>query len=196
MIDGNHHCRPHVVYSVKDCLEEYINESNIMYALGCFMQNKDTYINEAVDIASKAYLTILDNDQLVWRECNECNEYNEMPLYGDQNMLINKVSESAKQHSHNVILIILSGGFVDLGLCKNNENIDVILYGEYADMHGGKAISNIIFNIGPGNNKTNNPGSCYENHKRHLKRKWPTIPMNNDEISFTNEESPQKKKEN
>ena len=61
---------------------------------------------------------------------------------GQQNNLISQVSKAAKG---SVILVILSGGCVDISDWRDSDDIDAIIWAGYPGMYGGEAIADVIF---------------------------------------------------
>ncbi|KAH7528719.1 hypothetical protein FEM48_Zijuj05G0102100 [Ziziphus jujuba var. spinosa] len=69
-------------------------------------------------------------------------------LPGDQTDLINQVAATAKGP---VVLVIMSGGGVDITFAKNNPKIKSILWVGYPGEKGGQAIADVVFgNYNPG----------------------------------------------
>jgi hypothetical protein len=73
----------------------------------------------------------------------------DLKLSGKQQELINAVAGAAKKP---VVLVLLSGGLVDISSTKNDKNIGSILWVGYPGQAGGSAIAEVIFG-------DHNPGS-------------------------------------
>jgi hypothetical protein len=73
----------------------------------------------------------------------------DLKLPGKQQELINVVAGAAKKP---VVLVLLSGGPVDISSAKNDKNIGSILWAGYPGQARGSAIAEVIFG-------DHNPGS-------------------------------------
>lgn len=65
-------------------------------------------------------------------------------LPGRQQELISKVAESSKGPT---ILVLMSGGPVDISFAKNNPRIAGVVWAGYPGQAGGQAIADIVFGI-------------------------------------------------
>lgn len=69
-------------------------------------------------------------------------------LPGYQTQLVNQVAADSKGP---VILVVMSGGGVDISFAKKNPKIQAILWAGYPGEEGGRAIADIVFgNYNPG----------------------------------------------
>lgn len=121
-------------------LNSYIK--NTLYHRGCNYANcTEATIYQAVKIAKSVdyVVLVMGLDQTQEREDFDRME---LGLPGKQDELIAKVAEAAKRP---VILVILSGGPVDISSAKYNEKIGSILWAGYPGQAGGTAIAEIIF---------------------------------------------------
>lgn len=75
-------------------------------------------------------------------------------LPGLQQELVTRVARAAKGP---VILVIMSGGPVDVSFAKNNPKISAILWVGYPGQAGGTAIADVIFGA-------TNPGKLFSHH--------------------------------
>ena len=143
VIQGNYHGTPCFAYSVYDGIKEYYTSiDNVIYAKGCDISSKNiTGFNEAMTASSNADVTILVMG-LDGSQEGESNDRKNIAMPGVQNELIGNITMSSKGP---IILIILSGGCVDIGEWRDNDKIIGILYGGYPGMWGGLAIANIIY---------------------------------------------------
>ncbi|KAE8076704.1 hypothetical protein FH972_015338 [Carpinus fangiana] len=82
-------------------------------------------------------LTPTTLDQTQEREAHDCVD---LKLPGNQQELINAVAGAAKKL---VVLVLLSGGPVDISSAKNDKNIGSILWAGYPGQAGGSAIAEL-----------------------------------------------------
>ncbi|CAL9110828.1 unnamed protein product [Musa textilis] len=111
------------------------------FAVGCNVAGNVTEIPRAVHLARSVDYVImfmgLDQDQE-----REALDRTDLVLPGMQQTLISKVAEAAKKP---IILVLLSGGPLDITFAKNDPRIGAILWAGYPGEAGGTAISSIIF---------------------------------------------------
>lgn len=115
---------------------------NTGYHPGCnFVNCTSAAIDEAVDVAKKAKYVILvmGLDQRVERENWDRVD---LGLPGQQEILINAVAEAAVEP---IILVLVSGGPIDISFAKNNSKIGGILWIGYPGEGGAAALTQIIF---------------------------------------------------
>lgn len=108
-------------------------------------------IGEAVNLARKAdqVILVMGLDQNQERE--EVDRV-DLVLPGQQESLITNVAKAAKRP---VILVLLSGGPVDVTFAKFNPKIGSILWAGYPGEAGGLALAEVIFgDYNPGKNPT------------------------------------------
>lgn len=100
----------------------------------------ESLFSEAISAASKADITIMvvGNDQSVESEGHDRTDIN---LPGKQNDLIKAVAAKAKK----TILVVMTGGPVDLTEAKMNDKVEAILWTGYPGQAGGTAIAQILF---------------------------------------------------
>nr|GLL48062.1 probable beta-D-xylosidase 7 [Ipomoea trifida] len=98
-------------------------------------------IGEAVELAKKAdqVVLVMGLDQTQEREDVDRVD---LLLPGQQESLITSVAEAAKKP---VILVLLSGGPVDVSFAKSNPKIGSILWAGYPGEAGGLALAQVIF---------------------------------------------------
>ncbi|KAK6792419.1 hypothetical protein RDI58_011500 [Solanum bulbocastanum] len=115
---------------------------NIGYHPGCnFVNCTSAAIDEAVDVAKKAQYVVLimGLDQQVERENWDRVD---LGLPGQQEILINAVAEAAVEP---VILVLVSGGPIDISFAKNHPKIGGILWIGYPGEGGAAALTQILF---------------------------------------------------
>ncbi|KAK9134313.1 hypothetical protein Syun_013643 [Stephania yunnanensis] len=96
---------------------------------------------EAVDLAKSVdyVVLIMGLDQTQEREEQDRDD---LGLPGMQESLVSRVVDAAKKP---VMLVILSGGPVDVSFAKNNNKVGGIIWGGYRGEGGGVALAEIIF---------------------------------------------------
>ncbi|KAJ3681347.1 hypothetical protein LUZ60_015836 [Juncus effusus] len=104
-------------------------------------------IGPAVDIARNADVTIavVGLDQTIEAEFKDRTS---LLLPGRQQELVSKVAKASKSHT---ILVIMSGGPVDISFAQKDPKISAIIWAGYPGQAGGAAIADVIFG-------THNPG--------------------------------------
>ena len=74
-------------------------------------------------------------------------------LPGYQQELVTRVAQASKGP---VILVLMSGGPIDVSFAKNNPRVAAIIWAGYPGQAGGAAIANIIFGaVNPGTSLSN-----------------------------------------
>eukprot|EP01084_Bolivina_argentea_P283732 486023_1 len=140
VMEGNYHGNAPFIFSVQQGLQMYV--SGTTYEQGVAMASSDTSgIAAAVNIAKTADATILVMGLDESQEA-EGHDRTNISLPGQQNNCINQVANAAKGP---VILVILSGGCVDIEQWKDSDKIDAIIWAGYPGMYGGVAIADVIF---------------------------------------------------
>eukprot|EP00253_Pinus_taeda_P027703 PITA_27703 len=117
--------------------------AKVVYRPGCFdvRCNHTRLIQPAVKAAKEADATIvvvgldLDHEREGWDRVS-------LYLPGYQTELVTAVASSSKGP---VILVILSGGGVDVTFAQNFDNISAVLWAGYPGQGGGDAIAQVIF---------------------------------------------------
>lgn len=107
----------------------------------------DQLFKAAIDSASQADATVLimGLDQSIEAEFNDRAG---LLLPGRQQELVSKVSLASKGPT---VLVLMSGGPVDVSFAKNDQRIAAILWAGYPGQAGGAAIADVLFG-------TTNPG--------------------------------------
>ncbi|RZR97551.1 hypothetical protein BHM03_00026750 [Ensete ventricosum] len=137
---GNYNGPPCEVITPLKALQSSIK--NTRFLAGCnIVACNVTKIPEAVELASSVDYVImfmgLDQNQE-----REDLDRTDLVLPGMQQTLISKVAEAAKKP---IILVLLSGGPLDITFAKGDPRIGAILWAGYPGEAGGSAISSIIF---------------------------------------------------
>ncbi|KAG9451585.1 hypothetical protein H6P81_011550 [Aristolochia fimbriata] len=138
---GNYAGPPCKRVSPLQALASYVK--NAMYDTGCdtVACNSSVSIMKAVEVAKAAdyVILIMGLDQTLERE-----EYDrvDLRLPRKQQNLITHVAKASKKP---VILVLLSGGPLDISFAKRDPNIGSILWAGYPGEAGGIAIADVIF---------------------------------------------------
>lgn len=101
----------------------------------------ETLFAPAIASATNADVTIIFAGLSLDVEAEERDRM-DLLLPGNQTDLINKVVAASKGP---VVLVILSGGAVDISFAENNPKIGAIIWAGYPGEEGGQAIADIIF---------------------------------------------------
>merc|ERR1712228_1132858 len=122
VMHGNYAGNPPFTYCVQMGLKIYVDD--IEYAKGCDMNSANTsMIAAAVKAAQSADVTILVMG-LDQSQESEGHDRTNIAMPGQQNNLISQVSKAAKG---SVILVILSGGSVDISEGRDSNDVDAII---------------------------------------------------------------------
>ncbi|KAK2994896.1 hypothetical protein RJ640_001879 [Escallonia rubra] len=137
---GNYEGPPCKNVTILQALQGYMK--NTMYHQGCNAVNcTSVAINEAVNIAKNTdyVILVMGLDQSQERESHDRVD---LVLPGKQKSLILSVAKAAKKP---IVLVLLSGGPVDVSFAKDHKKIGSILWAGYPGEAGGIAIAEIIF---------------------------------------------------
>jgi beta-D-xylosidase 4 len=112
------------------------------YAPGCpDVQCANAQIDDATKIAASADATIIVVGANLAIEAESLDRVNIL-LPGQQQQLVSEVANASKGP---VILVIMSGGGMDVSFAKSNDKITSILWVGYPGEAGGAAIADVIF---------------------------------------------------
>ncbi|XP_068642934.1 probable beta-D-xylosidase 7 [Aristolochia californica] len=144
---GNYAGPPCKRVSPLQALESQVKNSTYYSGCDTVACNSSVSITKAVKVAKAAdyVVLIMGLDQTLERE-----EFDrvELGLPRKQRTLITHVAKAAKKP---VILVLLSGGPLDISFAKRDPNIGSILWAGYPGEAGGVAIADVIFgNYNPG----------------------------------------------
>ncbi|KAG7394684.1 hypothetical protein PHYBOEH_004840 [Phytophthora boehmeriae] len=137
---GNYFGVPSHIVTPLEGIKQYV--PNIGYALGCKVAGEVLPdFDEAIAVVKKAESVIafvgLDQSQ----EREEIDRYH-LKLPGFQIAFLNRVLEVASQP---IVLVIISGGSIDLSLYKNHPKVGAIVFGGYLGQAGGQALADVLF---------------------------------------------------
>ncbi|XP_021904538.1 probable beta-D-xylosidase 2 isoform X2 [Carica papaya] len=117
--------------------------AKVIHQMGCgnVACGDENLFDEAIDSARQADATVLvmGLDQSIEAEFKDRTE---LVLPGHQQDLISEVSKASKGPT---ILVLMSGGPVDLSFVKNDKLISAILWVGYPGQAGGAAIADILY---------------------------------------------------
>jgi len=112
------------------------------YAPGCpNVQCANAELDDATQIAASADATVIIVGASLAIEAESLDRINIL-LPGQQELLVNQVANASKGP---VILVIMSGGGMDVSFAKSNDKITSILWVGYPGEAGGAAIADVIF---------------------------------------------------
>lgn len=106
----------------------------------------DQFFNAAIDAARQADATVLvmGLDQSIEAEFRDRDG---LLLPGRQQELVSKVAAASKGP---IILVLMSGGPIDVSFAKNDKRISGMLWAGYPGQAGGAAIADVLFGSNPG----------------------------------------------
>ncbi|XP_026446958.1 probable beta-D-xylosidase 7 [Papaver somniferum] len=138
---GNYFGPPCKSITPLEAFKSYVRD--ISYTPGCdsVACNSSVSFEEAVKLATLAdtVILVMGLDQTQERESHDRVD---LVLPGKQQNLITTVAKAAKKP---VVLVILSGGPVDISFAKHDGNIGSIIWAGYPGEAGGIALSEIMF---------------------------------------------------
>ena len=147
---GNYFGQAPFMFNIKKGLETYLNEQNIdnniaiTFESGCESveceQLDQDLLRLTVHVAAESVLTILAvglDDTIE----GEFQDRKSLELPGKQYEMIEQVIKASKH----VILIVLSGGCVDVERFISNPKVDAMIWQGYGGMYGGYGIAQVIF---------------------------------------------------
>lgn len=105
------------------------------------MQCTSAQLDDAKKIAASADATVLVVGASLAIEAESLDRVNIL-LPGQQQILVTEVANASKGP---VVLVIMSGGGMDVSFAKSNDKITSILWVGYPGEAGGAAIADVIF---------------------------------------------------
>ncbi|KAI3895097.1 hypothetical protein MKW92_048081 [Papaver armeniacum] len=137
---GNYNGPPCKSVTPVEALKSYVRDT--LYHPGCdAVPCNYLAMNEAVELAKSVdyVIMIMGLDQTQERE-----EFDRIDLVlpGKQQHLISRIAKAAKKP---VILVLLSGGPIDISFAKDDHNVGSIIWAGYPGEAGGIALAEIIF---------------------------------------------------
>lgn len=117
--------------------------TNVIHQIGCANVGcrSDKLFHRAIESARKSDATVLvmGLDQSIEAEFKDRVD---LLLPGRQQELVSKIAEASKGP---VILVLMSGGPIDVSFAKYDNRIAAILWAGYPGQDGGAAIADILF---------------------------------------------------
>lgn len=150
---GNYHGVPTNIITPKDGLEDLGLE--VEYYQGCGVTDKSSKGNSSIQKEDVCQQISNDSDATILvmglsQEIeSESLDRTTLLLPDVQHITIQKVSRCSKAAIPNapVILVVITGGSVDVLSYKNNKNIDAILYTSYPGQDAGEALAEVIYGM-------------------------------------------------
>ncbi|XP_051132729.1 beta-xylosidase/alpha-L-arabinofuranosidase 1-like [Andrographis paniculata] len=139
---GNYEGSPCKYTTLFDGLSTFVK--NIAYEPGCELVScANVKLDQVKNVAarSEAVILAMGTDQSIEKEGLDRED---ITLPGQQQALITEVANSSKGP---VILVIMSGGGVDIQFAKDNPKIKSILWAGFPGEAGGGAIADVIFGL-------------------------------------------------
>ncbi|XP_037028719.1 beta-D-xylosidase 3-like [Bradysia coprophila] len=137
---GNYHGIPSSIKVPLDEIQKFV--SNLQWELGCDVESSDVNrLNEAEELArtsSQVILFVGINTEIE----GEFGDRHDILLPGLQPELISRVLNMAQRP---VILVLVSGGAIDLSLYKNDPRVGAIVWAGYIGQSAGEAIAEVLF---------------------------------------------------
>ncbi|KAG3018249.1 Beta-xylosidase/alpha-L-arabinofuranosidase 2 [Phytophthora cactorum] len=137
---GNYFGIPSHIVTPLEGISQYV--PNVAHSLGCKVSGEVLPdFDDAIAVAKKAdrLVVFVGLDQSQERE--EIDRYH-ISLPGYQTALLKRVLEVA---SHPIVLVVISGGCVDLSAYKNHPKVGAIVFGGYLGEAGGQALADVLF---------------------------------------------------
>ncbi|GMF46279.1 unnamed protein product [Phytophthora fragariaefolia] len=137
---GNYFGVPSHIVTPLEGVSQYV--PNVGYSLGCKISDEVLpEFDEAIEVVKKAERTVVFMGLDQTQEREEIDRYH-LKLPGFQIALLNRVLAAA---SHPIVLVIISGGSVDLSLYKSHPKVGAIVSGGYLGQAGGQGLADVLF---------------------------------------------------
>ncbi|KAL3669344.1 hypothetical protein V7S43_005721 [Phytophthora oleae] len=137
---GNYFGIPSYIVTPLEGVSKHV--PNVAYSLGCHVSGEVLPdFDDAIAVSKTAdrLVVFVGLDQSQERE--EIDRYH-LKLPGFQIALLKRVLDVA---SHPIVLVIISGGSVDLLTYKNHPKVGAIVFGGYLGETGGQALTDVLF---------------------------------------------------
>lgn len=135
---------PCAVVSPLKGLESY---TSVTFAPGCsdVQCSADSGIRQAAEIAAAGHDVAVIVVGLDQSQETEALDRTHLNLPGHQRALVENVAAAMSSAGKRVVLVIMSGGPVDITFARDDERIQSILWVGYPGQSGGQALAEIIF---------------------------------------------------
>ncbi|MCL7027772.1 hypothetical protein MKW94_005699 [Papaver nudicaule] len=149
-LQGNYFGPPCKTITPFEALKGYVRDTFYHPGCGSVACNSSVSIDQAVKLAKSVdnVIMVMGLDQTEEKE--ELDRV-DLLLPGQQRALITRVAKAAKRP---IVLVILSGGPVDIAFAKRDKKIGSIIWAGYPGEAGGIALAKIIFG-------DHNPGKLF-----------------------------------
>ncbi|KAE8875865.1 Beta-xylosidase/alpha-L-arabinofuranosidase 2 [Phytophthora fragariae] len=137
---GNYFGKPSHIVTPLEGVSSYV--PNVAYSLGCKVSGEVLPdFDEAIEVTKKAerVVVFMGLDQSQERE--EIDRYT-IKLPGFQIALLNRLLTVAL---HPIVLVIISGGSLDLSVYKDHPKVGAIVFGGYLGQAGGQGLADVLF---------------------------------------------------
>ena len=141
---GNYNGRAPLMVSTLDAVKSYAagNGVEVLYHEGVGVNSTDTaHFGIAMEYAAKSELTVFVMGLNHSIEAEGTDRY-DLHLPGLQNEFVANVSSVA---GGDVVLVIVSGGCVDISRFEGDGNVGAILWGGYGGMFAGQGVADVLF---------------------------------------------------
>lgn len=129
--------------SVYEGLQEYMKDSQILYAKGCDIESEDDKgFQEAISAAKKADVILLVMGES-YHMSGEAASRTNLRIPGNQSKLIKKIREVVP--NKNIVLVLMNGR--PLNLSEEINQVDAILEAWYPGTMGGSGVADVLFGV-------------------------------------------------
>ncbi len=127
--------------SIYEGLQEYLKNSQMIYAKGCEIESEDEQgFQEAINAAKKADLVLLVMGESHHMSGEAASRTN-LRLPGNQSKLIKKIREAVPNKK--IVLVLMNGR--PLNLSEEIDQVDAILEAWYPGTMGGSGVADVLF---------------------------------------------------
>ncbi len=129
--------------SIYEGLQDYLKDSQMLYAKGCEIESEDEKgFQEAINAAKKADVVLLVMGES-YHMSGEAASRTNLRIPGNQTKLIKKIREAVPNKK--IILVLMNGR--PLNLSDEVNEVDAILEAWYPGTMGGSGVADVLFGI-------------------------------------------------
>lgn len=129
--------------SIYEGLQEYLEDSQMLYAKGCELEKDDeSGFQEAIDVAKKADVVLLVMGES-YHMSGEAASRTDIRIPGIQPKLIKKIREAVPNKK--IVLLLMNGRPLDLS--EEIGQVDAILEAWYPGTMGGSGVADVLFGV-------------------------------------------------
>lgn len=129
--------------SIYEGLQEYLEDSQMLYAKGCESEKDDeSGFQEAIDVAKKADVVLLVMGES-YHMSGEAASRTDIRIPGIQPKLIKKIREAVPNKK--IVLLLMNGRPLDLS--EEIGQVDAILEAWYPGTMGGSGVADVLFGV-------------------------------------------------